>query len=83
MRCKFYGCAGVKLIRTLVASGGNQCALITQGFAPCRMEADGKPPVLEDCELNGTRQALEFSGFEQRELAAVLSRRDEWEEGRT
>ena len=82
-RCKFYGCAAVKLIKALVPTGGNQCALVTTAHAPCRMEIDGEEPRLEECELNGCRAALEFSGFEKRDLHSVMTKRDEWAEGRT
>jgi hypothetical protein len=62
--CKFYGCAAVTKLRVLVPTGGNQCALITESHAPCRMEVHlKKPPVLEECELYCSRRALEFDGF--------------------
>lgn len=80
-RCPFYGYHAVKLKREgtasgyvetarpgfLVPQGGNECALITETFSPCRMEMQGLEPELEQCELGGTGRAQEFATYERTE----------------
>lgn len=65
MSCPFYAYHAVELLKTLIASGGNQCGLITHSFAPCRMEAEGQPVDFEQCVLHGTGRAAEFATFER------------------
>jgi hypothetical protein len=65
MPCPFYGKSAHEFLRILVPSGGNQCALITNRYAPCKLEIAGDPaPELERCELAGSRQAIEFAKFD-------------------
>lgn len=53
--CKFYGHAAA--IGTLFPTGGNQCALVTNAHAPCRMEMEGQEPNWERCPLNTPEMA--------------------------
>ena len=69
-RCPFYGKHAVPLIQVLVEQGGNECALITASYSPCRVEMAGGAPDLENCELNGSRAALDFAGYETRRRLA-------------
>lgn len=62
-RCPFYGMHAIRGARMLMGSGGNQCAVIANAYAPCRMERDGKEPIFEDCELEGSGAAEAISGF--------------------
>lgn len=54
--CPFYGrhlaFSAVSPFPVLVKEGGNQCALITYAYAPCRMEADRQPSDWEACPRN-------------------------------
>lgn len=51
--CRFYGMSHVVLDDTgkLLPSGGNECAAIVVGFAPCKMEVAGMPPDETCCPL--------------------------------
>jgi len=69
MPCPFYGHHASELMRTILSSGGNQCALITGAYAPCKMETAGAEPDLERCEFNGSGRAIEFAKFERATLA--------------
>lgn len=62
-RCPFYGKHAVPLMRVLIEQGGNQCALVTSSYSPCRVEMAGGVPDLEQCELNGSKAALVASGY--------------------
>lgn len=65
MKCPFYGYSGQPRFKALFGSGGNQCALVTTAISPCRMEVhERREPNLEECELRGTAQAIEFATFE-------------------
>jgi hypothetical protein len=70
MPCPFYGQHAAVAAHTLIASGGNQCALITREYAPCQMETAGKPPDLEYCEWNLSARAIDFAKFERKMFAA-------------
>ena len=48
-RCPFYGYAARMGI--FMSTEGNQCALVTESHAPCRMEVDGSTPDLDRCPL--------------------------------
>jgi hypothetical protein len=58
--CPFYGLTLVLIatspdtVRQLVStpSGGNQCGLMTDSFAPCRMEVAGHAPEWRECPRN-------------------------------
>jgi len=63
MPCPFYGRHAVELTRVLIDSHGNECALITAAYSPCRMETAGDTPDLARCELNGTARAIELATF--------------------
>lgn len=64
MSCPFYGKAGIASMKTLVGTGGNQCALITDAIAPCRLEVwEERTPDLQTCEMNGTARAVDFAQF--------------------
>jgi hypothetical protein len=65
MPCPFYGHYAAELIRTLIPSHGNQCALITRAHAPCAMEMDGKAPDLDHCDWNLSARAIEFAKFQR------------------
>ena len=64
MSCPFYGKHSFALMRVLVNSRGNQCALVTDAFAPCYLEIEGRAPDLEKCKYHGTPKAIEFATFE-------------------
>jgi hypothetical protein len=63
MNCPFYGHHASRATRTLIPSSGNECALIVEAYAPCRMENAGTEPDLEQCELNGSGRAADFATF--------------------
>jgi hypothetical protein len=52
IRCPFYGHCAVPELQTLAATGGNQCALITDAHAACQMEKEGRKPVWEQCRAH-------------------------------
>ncbi len=52
MSCPFYGNSASRVSFGLIASGGNQCAIIVDSYAPCVMEvAMKKPPDAATCPL--------------------------------
>jgi hypothetical protein len=56
MNCPFYGRAlFAQMIQpfrfVLLDSQGNQCAIITDSHAPCRMEIEGLPIDWKECPL--------------------------------
>lgn len=68
MPCPFYGFSGQPQFNALFGTGGNQCALVTTAHSPCRMEVhEHCEPNLEECELRGTAQAIEFAEFDKYE----------------
>lgn len=62
--CPFYGKCAFVTHRAIVDSYGNQCALITERYAPCRMETAGGTPSLAACELNNTGRHREVELYE-------------------
>lgn len=61
MRCPFYGyyfALDLGPGGKLVEQHGNQCALITIRYSPCRMEMQDKEPDLKECEFNGSAIAI-------------------------
>jgi hypothetical protein len=64
-QCPFYGYHAVVAARMLLPQYGNQCALITSSYAPCRLEARGLLPILEDCELRIHGNAEVFAEFQR------------------
>ena len=65
MPCKFYGKSAHDFLRILVPSGGNQCALVANRHAPCKLEIDGDAhPELENCEWCGSARAIEIAKFD-------------------
>lgn len=57
--CPFYGFN--EMYGSLMDSKGNQCALITDSFSPCKMEMTEENPNWHECPLNteGSRKKLE------------------------
>jgi hypothetical protein len=58
MNCPFYGCAmhtlSMQPLRfVLLATHGNQCALVTDRHSPCLLEIDGQPIEWEACQRIG------------------------------
>ena len=54
MNCPFYGRHTVlrgAAFPILIAQQGNQCAVITTAYSPCRMEIDGQEPDWRTCPL--------------------------------
>ena len=49
--CPFYGMhqARSRKALVLVASGGNQCAIVTTAYMPCQMETRGQTPDWRMC----------------------------------
>lgn len=69
MPCPFSGKHAVPLMNLLVTSQGNQCALITSSYAPCRLEMEGDPaPDLGNCEWKNSQRAVAFAQFETRHM---------------
>jgi hypothetical protein len=68
MGCKFYGAHAVPEFGAMFTQAGNQCALITGRYAPCRMEIAGEEVDFEKCELKGSRAAVEFAAFTRRDF---------------
>jgi hypothetical protein len=66
--CRFYGCHAIVSMQVLAESGGNQCALITNAYAPCRMEIEGNPPDWSKCPLNIGGGKVIFEGFNRIKL---------------
>jgi hypothetical protein len=54
MSCPFYGNSHFALAAhgVLMTQHGNECALITGAFSPCRMEVGGVAPHWPSCPLN-------------------------------
>jgi hypothetical protein len=71
MKCKFYGAAASIKQELLIDTGGNQCALIVEAHAPCRMEIAALDPELEACELNGSGRAIAFAKFRRVGCAVI------------
>ena len=69
MPCPFYGRAASRLLKITTPTGGNQCALIFEGHAPCRMEMEGFSPELEHCDFNGSGRAVEVATYERHQDA--------------
>lgn len=63
--CKFYGFCSFPDLKVMVTQGGNQCALISEAYSPCRMEVRGLAVEFEACELRGSARALEYDKFER------------------
>ncbi|MGH6629862.1 MAG: hypothetical protein ACREB3_09035, partial [Burkholderiales bacterium] len=77
MKCKYYGFHAVPKHRLIVSQGGNQCALVTESYAPCYMEISGQAPDLDLCALKSTSRATDFALFRRVtrvEAAANLER---------
>ena len=72
--CPFFGKSAVPLSPddasrgSLIPSGGNQCALVTESFRPCYLEVRGDPPELEACEWNHSARAHQFANYQTVEL---------------
>lgn len=47
--CPFYGCHDA--MGLLIDSGGNQCALISESYSPCKMELEGLPVNWKTCPV--------------------------------
>ena len=57
-RCPFYGFYMHPVMSLMVSQGGNQCALITDSYAPCRMEVSDQTPDWKGCSFfNNPRNA--------------------------
>lgn len=64
--CPFYGKQANPLIRALMPTGGNRCALITEAHTPCKLELEGdQAPQLENCEMNGSARAVTIAGYHE------------------
>lgn len=86
-RCPFYGYTlvhnalvgrGNELVFRLWSSRGNQCALITAAFSPCRLERAGRKPIWGECPL--TLPDYLLFDWEKR-ILRVLLRSDTTEQG--
>jgi hypothetical protein len=53
--CPFYGYALVPDM--MKASGGNQCAVITEAYTPCKMELVGETPDMNLCTVVNIRRS--------------------------
>ncbi len=55
-KCPFYGFASGTMFSSdapiFMDTDGNQCALATSSFSPCRMEKEGNVPDWNNCSLN-------------------------------
>ena len=70
-KCRFYGMSNVALNTwgTLVSTGGNQCAVIFDAHAPCKMEMAGMLPDEGCCPL-----AERYLNHQTTQAAAALIR---------
>lgn len=50
--CPFYGFCYIKTTGTFIDSQGNQCALVTDSYSPCKMEVEGREVCWNDCEFS-------------------------------
>jgi len=50
--CPFYGFSAVEEMKVFMDTKGNQCALVSGSFSPCKMEVDGETPDWYSCSLN-------------------------------
>ncbi len=61
--CPFYGFNG--MFGPLRDSEGNQCALITESYSPCRMEMDGKEPDWNLCPIHQNSSEEQLGALEK------------------
>lgn len=54
-RCPFYGFHYSGFQKVFMDSEGNQCAIIMQAYAPCKMEFRGQTPDWDKCPFNNWR----------------------------
>lgn len=69
--CPFFGYHAIIPMRVLASTGGNQCALITEAFAPCRMVLAGRNPTWADCPLQDRvhpKFAADVASYEKHDL---------------
>jgi hypothetical protein len=52
--CPFYGCHAA--LGFFISQGGNECALITNRYAPCQREIKGEPVEWSHCPVWEARQ---------------------------
>lgn len=52
-RCPFYGMYFSVAMRLMVHQDGNQCAIITDSYSPCRMDYTGQNTDWSRCPFNG------------------------------
>jgi hypothetical protein len=68
MSCPFYGYCAIPRQELLIESHGNQCGLISEAYAPCRMEIAGEHVDFHACELSGSARAREYEKFKRADL---------------
>jgi len=59
-RCPFYGFFGAPAQGVFLDQGGNQCALLTTSYSPCRMEMRGEIPNWDGCPFNIEEDSKKF-----------------------
>ena len=64
MPCPYFGRHASREFRVLIQQHGNQCALITERYAPCYFDVDGQQPNLEACKFHGTGREIELQDFQ-------------------
>lgn len=65
IRCPFYGFHYVDRMNAFIDSMGNQCPLVRNAYAPCRMEIKGEMPDWERCQYNNSDSLQELSNIIQ------------------
>ena len=53
--CPFYGFHFCPPAGTINDQQGNQCALVTDVYSPCKLEVRGRSPDFRDCPFNNDR----------------------------
>jgi len=64
-KCPFYGFYGNARMGGLIDQEGNQCALITNSYSPCKMETCGIKPDLRMCVFNTKENREIFSRMKE------------------
>jgi hypothetical protein len=62
-KCKFYGTVALPTARALHGLDGSAVCALLPARKQCRMEAAGRTPDLELCELNESAAAVEIDAY--------------------
>ena len=83
MNCPFYGYAviGGSIRPVLFPAHTNECALITAGKSPCRMETAGEPPDWRRCTRNPANLEASFEALRTEALSLARAELSEARRG--